>query len=191
MFVHTNEFSSQNSSSINIGCKWFKTLIITQNLRCRSSWHWRDQKRISSTVLHHIFSKLFPVISLRRWLDSPKIELKLSFAKWRAFERIIMSFFLRKFDTGFHGSVVNSLENKLGELLCLWVFKWNAQLLESIGKTLDANSYWSIFHVRIFGLSDWIVVSVNNHVQIVCYLFDDFVKPVIVKFMVVIRSKAR
>lgn len=77
MFIHANKLSSQNSSSVNVCSKWLKALIVPQNLRSGCCWHRSYQKRVSSSVSFHLFSKLLPIVPISARLKVPKIKLKL------------------------------------------------------------------------------------------------------------------
>lgn len=81
VLINTNEFSSQNSSGVYISSEWLETFIVSQNLGSGSSRHWSHEKGVSCSVFHDIFLQFSPIVSIGRWLDVPKIELKLTFTQ--------------------------------------------------------------------------------------------------------------
>ena len=62
--------------------------------------------------------------------------------------------------------MIDSLKDELGDLLGLGVFERNFKNHEGIGKTLHTDSNRSMPHVGVFSFYNWIVVSVNDLVQV-------------------------
>lgn len=64
VLIYADELSSQYSSSVYIGSERLEAFIIAKHLGSGGSWHWGNQQGVSGTMLHHIFSKRFPIVSV-------------------------------------------------------------------------------------------------------------------------------
>ena len=78
MRIDANEFSSEDSPSVNIGCIWFEALIVTENLGGAGGRHGGEEQGVSCSVSHYLFSQLGPVVTTGSGLRVPEIELELA-----------------------------------------------------------------------------------------------------------------
>ena len=63
MRIDANEFSSEDSPSVNIRCVWFEALIVAEDLGSAGSGHGGEEQRVPGSVGHHLFSQLGPVVT--------------------------------------------------------------------------------------------------------------------------------
>ena len=63
VFVYADELAGEHSPCVHICSEWLETLVVSQNLGSRSSWHRGKEERVSGSVLLHVCLKLSPVIS--------------------------------------------------------------------------------------------------------------------------------
>jgi hypothetical protein len=76
-------------------------------------------------------------------------------------------------------------------VLSFIILKCNLHLCISISESLNADSNWSVTHVRVLCLLDRVEISVNNSVQVSCNAFSYFVKELVVKLPSGLISKLR
>ena len=74
---------------------------------------------------------------------------------------------LGELGAGFQSSMINSLENLDIELLCFKGVKGHAKCHEGIGETLHTNTDGAMGEVRTTTFRDWVVVDVDDAVQVV------------------------
>ena len=79
--------------------------------------------------------------------------------------------------------MINSLKDLLCEFFSARILERNAKNLESVGKTLHANTDWSVFHIGNFCLFNWIVISIDDSIKIMSNSFGNMVELLEVKIL--------
>ena len=82
VFVDTDELSCQDSSGVDVGSVWLKSLIIAENLTGACSWHRSNQKTVSHTESEKIIFDSLPIITTLMRLVVPEIELQKTLGRW-------------------------------------------------------------------------------------------------------------
>jgi hypothetical protein len=73
--------------------------------------------------------------------------------------------------------VVYGFEDVFVQPLSSFALERKAQHEKGVCKTLNSKSDWTVAHVGVAGLNDWIIVAIDNFVEIPgCYLCR-FIKP--------------
>ena len=72
--------------------------------------------------------------------------------------------------------MVDCLKDLNVELLCGWGVEWHPQGHECIGETLDADANGAMAEVRLAGFGNWVVVDINDAVQVERHNFGDIVE---------------
>ena len=78
MLVHTDEFTREHSSGVDIRRERLKTLIVSKDLRGARRRHWSHQKGVTHSMSLDVLSELIPVIAVSVGLLPPQIELELT-----------------------------------------------------------------------------------------------------------------
>ena len=113
------EFTTHDTTSVDIACIGLEAFIVTQNLTGTGSRHRCYQQGIADTMLSNTLSQCVPVPAIRR-LDSPHVRLQDTLADGRAFISLIWSIYRSNFAGRFQSSVINCFENILVQLLSFW-----------------------------------------------------------------------
>ena len=77
-----------------------------------------------------------------------------------------MTVLLSEFATLETGSIVDGLEDLSVEVESFWSIEVDSHDCKSVSQSLDTDSNWSVSHIRVLGFLDWVVVDVDNLVQI-------------------------
>ena len=111
MLVHTDEFTREHSSGIDIRRERLKALIVSKDLRGARRRHWSNQKRVTHSVSLDVLSELIPVIAVSVRLLPPQIELELTLGQRTSFKCFVRPLLFGELHRGFHGSMIDGLEN--------------------------------------------------------------------------------
>ena len=166
MWVHTYEFSRQNSSCIEVSCVGFETFIVSQDLWSWSSWHRCNKEWVPCTVLHNFLPKCSPVISLSRWFLVPHVKLENALTKGRTLKWFVWSFNLGELHWWCHRCMIDCFKHLLVKRVSSFFFKGDLEHHKGISQTLNTNTDWSMPHVRVHGLITWIEIVVNDSVEV-------------------------
>ena len=110
VLVYTDELSCQDSSGVDVGSVWLKSLIIAENLTGTCSWHWSNQETVSHTESEKILFDSFPIVTALMRLVVPEIELQKTLGSWRALERVIGSVPFGDLNGFADSSIINGLK---------------------------------------------------------------------------------
>ena len=103
-----------------------------------------------------------------------------------------MTVLLGKLYRGLHRRVVDGLEDFGVDGLSFRILEGNAKLHEAVYKALDADTNGSVSHVRVLGLGNWVVVSIDNTVEVLGNPGDDRVELVVIECLgLVVRKGAQ
>ena len=189
MLVDTDKLTRQDSSSIDVGSKWLKTLVVSKNLRRACSWHRSNKEGVAGTKLNYILTEFVPVIAVCVWFLIPQIELEFSLRKRRSFKSLIGSFNFCDFHWSFHWCMVDCLKDFSVDINSFFTLKGDSKLLESICKTLNSNSYWSMTHVRHLCFFDGVIIAINHSIEIFSNSLSDFMEIFVIKGLWFVISK--
>jgi hypothetical protein len=87
-----------------------------------------------------------------------------------------VALYLGEFNRGLHRGVIDGLENHSIDFLSLGVFEGNGHLHQAIGEALNSNTDWSVLHVRVLGFWYWIIIPIDNSIQILGYSLNNGMK---------------
>lgn len=85
--------------------------------------------------------------------------------------------------------MINSFEDLVVHVESSCVFKRNAHLLESVGKSLNTNTDRSVAHVRVFSFLDGVVVPIDHTIQVFSDPLGHFVKRLVVELPRLVARK--
>jgi len=170
----------------NVRSVRFESFVETEDLRSGSGRHGSANERVSKTVLGDLVLEFSPIPEIGRSY-SPKVVLEVSSTSGTStvllvrrvptiFSRVSFSVFLRHVAGRFDSGVVDSLEDLKVELTSFRRVEGKTESHESIGETLNSNSDRSVTHVAVLCLLDWVVVDVDDSVQVESDGLDDVVK---------------
>ena len=77
--------------------------------------------------------------------------------------------------------MVDGFKDERIHMLSFIIFECNLHFRISISESLNTDSNWSVTHIRVLCLLDWVEIPVNNSVQVSCNAFSYFVKELVVK----------
>jgi hypothetical protein len=80
--------------------------------------------------------------------------------------------------------MVDCLEEFLIELASPLIFEGDLEHHECISQTLDADTYRSMSLVRVTRLLAWIVVVINDLIEVSGYLHGDFMQLIVLEYPV-------
>lgn len=166
--VHADELSCQHSSGVDVGSIWFKGLVVAKDLGSGGCWHGSNEEGVASTILDHILAQAIPVVSGSVRFLVPEVELEESFAQGRTLKGRVRAFNLAQLHAGLHCCVIDSLKDHGIELECLLMFERYLECEEHISQSLNTDANGTMTEVGVLGLDNWIVVPVNDHVQVSC-----------------------
>ena len=87
--------------------------------------------------------------------------------------------------------MINSFKHKSIDFEGSLIFVRNLHLLQSISKTLNTNTNWSVSEVRVLSFNDWVIVIVNDLVEVLGNSARDFMKLVVVAFTFVVNESGQ
>ena len=79
--------------------------------------------------------------------------------------------------------MVDRLKDQLIDFFGLLVFKADAHHLQSICKALYTNADGSVSLVRHLSLLDWVMISINDHIQVFGYPLCNLMQLIIVELL--------
>ncbi len=167
VLVDDGEFSSQDTSVVNVGSEGLGTLVVSQDLGGGSSGHGSDEQRVAQSVLGNVGLEGGPVPAAAGG-DTPEIELELSLAGRRTGVRLVVAFLFCELATGCAGSKIDGLENVTVQLGSGGTVERNLEHGKGIGKTLDTKSDRTVLHVGVASFLNGVKVAVNDTVQVAC-----------------------
>jgi len=176
-----DELTSQSAADVDVGGVRLKALVVSEDLGSGGSGHRGEQKGIADTVLGDLLLKTFPVPAVTGG-DTPHIILELSFADGGAFIRLIRSVLLGEILGSGEGGEVNGLEDLLVQLFGCGTFEGESEEEEGVSKTLDSNTDGAVSQVGSFCFRDWVVVDVNDLVQVAGDDLRDFIELLMIEF---------
>ena len=188
MRIDAHEFTCKYSSGIDVWCIRFEAFIVSENLRCGCCWHWSKKQRVSHALLHDLCSQIIPIISSSNWSYSPKVKLELSLTHWWSTKSSVRSFFESNFIAHFASSMVHCFEDHFVNKISLISFERNPHHLESISKSLNSDSNWSVSLVWVLSFRNWIIVLIDDSVEVVSYYLCDLMKFFIIKSSVFLNK---
>merc|ERR1719284_614929 len=117
-------------------------------------------------MLRDLLFQAYPIPASAPWLFTPHVKLQLPLACWRPVECLIRSIASGKFTGGFTGCKVDCFENIFIQLFCSVTFEGMSQQKNCIRKSLYAKANGTMLHVGEACLRNWVVVAVDNFVEV-------------------------
>lgn len=185
-------FEQSQPSSTSIQAKdlrsvWLEALVIAQDLRSTGSRHRCNQQTVSQSSVDDLLLERVPFPEVRR-RDTPKIELELTLTRWGALESRVRAFFYCKLVRSLDSGVVDGLKDLLVELTSRCRVERQTKSHEGIGETLHTDTDRPVTHVGVLGFLYWVVVDVNDLVQVASYSLGDGVQ--LLKVVCAVPDKA-
>jgi len=87
--------------------------------------------------------------------------------------------------------VVNRLKDHCVDLEGFIILKGNLHLLKSISKSLDADTDWTVTHVGVLSLGDWVIVAIDDRVEVLRDTLGNFVQVLVVELFGFVVRKLR
>merc|ERR1719424_1707877 len=168
MLIHRNKFARQNTPNVEILCVGLERLVVPQDLGCARCGHRCHEQRVPQAMLGNFGLQGSPIMSATLGGSAPKVKLQLSLARRRASICFIGPIALSKLAGCLASSIIDCLENVFIQLLCSIGLEWQAHHHECVSEALDTQTNRPVLHVRSAALLRWIVVAVDDLVEVAC-----------------------
>ena len=204
VLVDDSEVSCEDPPGVDVGGVGLEALVVAHDLRGGCGGHRSEQEGVPDAVLGNLGLQIGPVPSVG-WLDTPHVVLQDALAGGGTLVGRIGSLLLSKIARGGESSKVDGLENVAVELLSLNALPGVSHQRERIGQALYAinmvnnNSHNNpqpttthlhsdtnrpVTEVGILGLDDWVVVDIDDLVQVASHNLGDLKQPLVVELAI-------